>query len=119
MQFPNQKYHILNQKFSETELTPNGTALLLKLLRYDPERRISARTSISHAYFTTEKPRPKEESAMPTFKPTQELAHKVREEKKPAGPILNEANEKYAGSIFDVQTVNYDAYLAALGNAKK
>jgi cell division cycle 2-like protein len=118
VQFPSQKYHILNQKFSETELTPNGTALMLKLLRFDPERRVSARTAISHAYFTTEKPRPKEESAMPTFKPTQEGAHQPREEKRAAGPILNEANEKYAGSIFDVQTVNYDAYLEAL-NAKK
>lgn len=118
VQWPKQSYHILGQKFAETELTPQGTALMLDLLRFDPERRVSAREAISHAYFTIEKPRPKEESAMPTFKPTQEGAHSEREIEKPAGSVVSRSEEKYAGSIFDVQTVNYDAYLAALSGKK-
>lgn len=114
VQFQQQKYDILGQKFTESELTPKGTSLMRQLLFYDPERRISARLAMTHAYFTTEKPRPKEPSAMPTFKPTQEGAHQPREDKPAAGPMVHQANEKLAGSIFDVQTVNYDAYLQAL-----
>ena len=108
-----QKMHILNQKFTEVELTPQGTSLMLRLLRFDPEKRETAAQAMEHAYFTSEKPRPKEESAMPSFRPTQEGAHRAPEPK-PQGPVMIQANEKYAGSIFDTQTVNYDAYLSAL-----
>jgi cell division cycle 2-like protein len=118
VQFPIQKSHILGQKFSETELTPQGTALMLRLLCYDPERRESASQAMSHPYFVSEKPRPKEESAMPSFRPTQEGAHQAQEPKA-QGPVMMQANEKLAGSIFDTQTVNYDAYLSALEQAKK
>ncbi len=119
VQFQIQKMHILNQKFSEAELTPQGTALMLRLLCFDPERRESASQAMSHAYFVSEKPRPKDEAAMPSFRPTQEGAHQAQQEPKAQGPVMMQANEKLAGSIFDTQTVNYDAYLSALEQAKK
>ncbi len=45
---------------------------MLALLRFDPERRITAAEAMQHPYFTVEKPPPKEERHMPTFRPTQE-----------------------------------------------
>lgn len=120
LQIPPQRYHILNQKFTETELTPKGTELLLALLRFDPERRITAAEAREHAFFTAEKPMPKEERHMPTFRPTQEGAHTAREEApKPAKPPVSEADDKYAGSIFATSSVNYDEYLSALDAANK
>ncbi len=117
VQFQMQKTHVLNQKFSEAELTPQGTALMLRLLRFDPEKRESASQAMAHPYFTVEKPRPKEEAAMPSFRPTQEGAHQAQEPKA-QGPVMMPANERLAGSIFDTQTVNYDAYLSALEQGK-
>jgi cell division cycle 2-like protein len=122
LNIPPQRYHILNQKFNETELTPKGTELLLGLLRFDPERRITAAEAIEHPYFTQEKPIPKEERHMPTFRPTQEGAHALREDvPKAAREPVKEADVKYEGSIFATSSVDMDAYLEALdaGVAKK
>lgn len=86
---------------------------MLSLLAYDPERRMTAQSAREHAYFTVEKPRPKEEAAMPSFKPTQEQKLVQRTAPQPQA-VQAQAEDKYAGSIFGAATVNYDAYLAAL-----
>lgn len=115
LHFQPQKGHILNQKFREEELTPKGTQLMLALFRYDPEQRITARDATDHPFFTQEKPTPKEEKHMPTFRPTQEGAHSQREEVK--RDVVVEAEAKYEGSIFGNTTVNYDEYLQALDDS--
>mmetsp|Transcript_7096 Transcript_7096/g.20027 ORF Transcript_7096/g.20027 Transcript_7096/m.20027 type:complete len:259 (-) Transcript_7096:211-987(-) len=61
---PHQPYSFLKQEFPG--LSSAGIDLLCKMLCYDPEKRISARGALQHAYFK-ESPFPKAQCDMPTF----------------------------------------------------
>lgn len=61
---PTQPYNYLRQRFPR--LSDEGLDLLNRLLTYDPERRLTARQALRHAYFS-ERPMPRQPAFMPTF----------------------------------------------------
>jgi len=48
-------------------LSEGGVDLLNSFLAYDPQKRLNATDAQRHAFFTNERPLPKEDSLMPTF----------------------------------------------------
>jgi cell division cycle 2-like protein len=64
--FTPRPYSQLRGRFSE-HLSEKGCDLLLALLTYDPEKRISAAGALNHSWFN-ESPRMKETLWMPSFK---------------------------------------------------
>ncbi|KAI7842421.1 hypothetical protein COHA_004060 [Chlorella ohadii] len=61
---PPQPYNYLRQEFPG--LSDSGIDLLNRLLTFDPEKRITARAALRHAYFT-ERPLPRLPHYMPSF----------------------------------------------------
>ena len=55
-------------------MTEQALDLLLKLLEYNPDKRISAAEALKHSYFTTEQPAPCGPSGMPSL-PGEGLEH--------------------------------------------
>ena len=68
-------------------LTQSGLDLLLRLLAYDPARRITAAAALQHPYFTDE-PLPRDIALMPTWPSSHAFERSRRDHTPPANPLL-------------------------------
>lgn len=68
-------------------LTQSGVDLLLRMLAYDPARRITAAAALRHPYFADE-PLPRDIALMPTWPSTHAFERARRDHSPPANPLL-------------------------------
>ena len=68
-------------------LTQSGLDLLLRMLAYDPERRITAAEALRHPYFSDE-PLPRDIALMPTWPSTHAFERRRRGHTPPGNPLL-------------------------------
>lgn len=76
-----------------TYLSDLGYDLMMKMLAYNPDDRISARDALSHPYFT-ERPRPQDPALMPTFPSLNEGSRKIRNKLKHGTGMQHQENIK-------------------------
>ena len=80
----------INPRFLERfrgSLTQSGLDLLLRMLAYDPKRRITAAEALKHRYFTDE-PLPRDIALMPTWPSSHAFERSKRERTPPVNPLL-------------------------------
>jgi len=70
-------------------LTDAGYDLMIKLLTYDPDKRITAKDALNHGYFRQHPP-PQECELMPTYPPTQDANKKKRRREKTPELLKND-----------------------------
>ena len=68
-------------------LTQSGLDLLLRMLAYDPSRRITAAEALKHRYFQDE-PLPRDIALMPTWPSSHAFERSKRDRTPPANPLL-------------------------------
>lgn len=68
-------------------LTQSGLDLLLRMLAYDPARRITAAAALRHPYFADE-PLPRDIALMPTWPSSHAFERSRRDHTPPANPLL-------------------------------
>lgn len=85
MKFEYHEYNQLIKKFPSTVVDKTGFELLNELLRYDPNKRISAHKSLSHKWFT-EEPHPTPPELFPTWPAKSELGKTVVKSPVAKGP---------------------------------
>mmetsp|Transcript_5760 Transcript_5760/g.6258 ORF Transcript_5760/g.6258 Transcript_5760/m.6258 type:complete len:403 (-) Transcript_5760:36-1244(-) len=92
VKFENQPYNNIRSKIAKDRLTETGFLLLMNMLCYNPEKRITAKDAVRHAYFE-ESPPPTDPDFMQTWPQKDDRREKRNESRQRAAFPTNPSDE--------------------------